>query len=602
MGVYGGSEECILPKMAKQLLRNDCLEVKDTFKDNFLEIGQISIKKNQFSAYKSDGIVVFVDGYVYNETELSGNNGDSFICTFRRLALEAYKNNALDSLLKAASGYFCGVVYDSVKKKVILFSDRLGTRFLYYYCKDGKLFFSSEVIGLLAIDSLDKTVSVESLECFINGGSNYFLLGDNTYFKSIKLLNPATILEYDIDSGQANQHYYWTFGEIKQVDMPYDLAVDRLHDLVENAVLRCVEKLAKDDFILPLSGGLDSRLIFAILNNHGKIPSFIYTNGDPNCTDVRYAKLLCKKFGYGHVVVKPNEAHDYIKNAMQSSMRCEGMCPFFEFGTFDVPANQVNKFAISGYVGDMVFGESFKKSTDFLDKRMDAKLAEHFYGKFYAQSNYDDSYADIQKIEASLFTNRVRRYTAHMLNIELHQHEPLLPYIDNDIIDFIYSLPDSYRFGNQLYADMCLKFYAPYFKSIPWNRTNLPIQGRLYRNTSSLLPRMMESIKGCKFISPKLKKSLLKRINYHTWFSQKTFHVFERELLKGKNAMVVLDVFNDSTINGLLSNESRLAVYDTIIHKDAFRTSLFLTTEFYFAGLKKMGLLPDSMINDCRSC
>lgn len=580
-GLYGGCAKNILSRMSKDLLVRPNLEIKSEFCDNIFEVGHISIKENECKSYKKDNIIVFIDGYVYNTDEIQEKFRYAQTI-FSQQILLAYQDNKLDDVLSLANGYFVGVLYDQLKKKILLFSDRLGTRFLYYYHKDEKFLFSGEIKGFQSLEFVDKTIDSVSVECFVNGGNNFYLLGDNTYFKNIKLLKPATILEYDIEKNMVNQKYYWTFSNIKKQNISYEDAVDKLHDLVEKAVLKRVKGLNKDDFALPLSGGLDSRLIFAILNNYQMMPSFIYTNGSPNCSDVKYAKRLCKKYHYKHYINLPKNVENYLDNAKNTTSLTEGMCMFCEYGTYNFFPQ---RFVITGYVGDMVMGESFKSDPNMLDKRMDATIAEHFFGKFKELSDYKDHYFDIDKIEASLFINRVRRYTAQMLNIELNFNEQIHPYIDNDLIDFIYSIPDTYRANNHLYADMLLKYYPDYFKNIPWNRNDRPIQGKIYKNNKFNINWLIEKVENCSFLSSKWKKSILKRINYHKWFTKRTFHVFQEELTKDKNLSITIDLYNNSIIKNFISRTSWNEVLDNIKAKDTWKIVLFLTAEFYFRYL-----------------
>jgi asparagine synthase (glutamine-hydrolysing) len=408
------------------------------------------------------------------------------------------------------------------------------------------------------------------------------LLGDNTYFKNIKLVRPATILEYNISDSVIVEKYYWTFGEIKPLDISYEAAVDKLHELVEHAVLCRIKAFNVNKIVLPLSGGLDSRLIFAILDSHGMMPRYIFTNGTPTCTDVKYAKRLCRKFGYKHWTHEPIRSAQYLDEAQTHSFINEGMCFFFEFETYKFPSNTI---LVSGYVGDMVFGGSFKEDPAFLDSRMDASIAELLYGQFSYLSEYNDEYFNINKIEPSLFINRVRRYTAQMVNVGLNECEYLLPYVDNEIIDFIYALPDRYRANNHLYADMLLKFYPKYFKKIPWNRNNRPIQGRIYRNNQFNLNWWIEKIGQCSFLSSKHKKSILKRINYNEWFAEKTFHIYEEELLRQENYAKIIDIYDKAVIKQYFTKNAWVEIGEAIRKKHVWKMALFLTAEFYFRNL-----------------
>ena len=574
-----------IKKMAQELIINQNLEIKDTYTDESIQLTQVALKGNKFKSFEQDGIIIFVDGYIYNIEEtnkLFAIQAEDFT----QQLFYAYQNNILSKLLNKTDGYFCAAIYDKKLQKVLLISDRLGTRFTYYYFKNNVFAFCGSIKGLLAINNIEKIIDKKSIECFVDSTPNFYLLGDNTFFENIKLINPATILEYDITNNKLSQEYYWTFSEIKKSNISYEEAIDILHDLVEKAVLKRVKNIDLNDCYLPLSGGLDSRLIFAILNNHNKMPTTIYTKGIKNCTDVVYAKKLCKTYGYTHNLIPPMNIDNYIENGFLNSWNIDGMIPFVEYGTFSMQYDKT--FSISGYIGDLLFGETCKNNPAFFDKKMDSKIAETFYGKHEYLSNYKSEYCNIEKIEPSLLMNRVRRYTTQMLNHSSNCNEIIMPYIDNDIIDFIYSIPDEYRANNNLYSDMLLKYYNKYFKSLPWNRNNLPIRGKIYLNNKFNINYVIDKINNSKILNKKWKKSILKRINLNNFRYRKTFHIFDIELSKNTNISYIKE--NYLNANSLLNNyvspdiftESQLALENL----NTWKIAIFLTIEFYLRNLK----------------
>lgn len=576
--------------MTNNLLTTPNLEVKDTYSDENIAISQVSLKKNLFKCFQSADIVIFIEGYCYNLDEL-GKLFNIIETTFAEQLFWAYKNNQLKKYCNKVNGFYHATIYDKTKKKILLISDRLGTRFVFYYYKDNYFAFSGEVKGLLALDEVDKTIDTISAECFVNGGPNFYLLDDNTHFNYIKLLKPSTILEYNIEESTLSQEYYWKWSEIKPQEISYEDAINILHELIEDAVLKRMKHINLNDILLPLSGGLDSRLIFAILNNHHKVPKFIFTNGSPKCTDVVFAKKLCKKYGYSHYINSPQSYSNYIENGSHYAYRPDGMVFFIEFGTY-LPFLDYH-YSITGYVGDMIFGASFKDDAALLDKKMTQDLAEKLYGKFYELSDYKNDFYEINKIEPSLFMNRVRRYTTQMINVGLNHSEPILPYIDNKIIDFIYSIPDEYRANNNLYSDMLLKYYNEYYKNIPWTANNLPIQGKLYKNNKFNINMLREKVINSTLLSKKWKRSILKRINIYNLIYKPTFHVFQEELAKDENINLIKEKYINerSLCMKYLSKETIDVINNSIKYKNTWQLALILTYEFYLRDLEKRGYL-----------
>jgi asparagine synthase (glutamine-hydrolysing) len=50
-----------------------------------------------------------------------------------------------------------------------------------------------------------------------------------------------------------------------------------------------------------------------------------------------------------------------------------------------------------------------------------------------------------------------------------------MPFFDNRLIELAYSLPDALRFGSRIYRKMLLGRFPDYYKSIPWQKTGVPI-------------------------------------------------------------------------------------------------------------------------------
>ena len=177
------------------------------------------------------------------------------------LLSEAYESNKLNQFLNQLDGYFCAVIYDEKTKKITLISDRYGMRLLYWYEKDGAFAWGSEIKAILACNGTCKKINKAGLKCFMDLG---YFLGEDTFFEMIRLIKPATVLTFDLSTRKIDQHYYWTWSEIKLSNLSFEDAVDELGERFLKAVKK---RFNPDQSIgISLSGGLDSRAIFAAVN------------------------------------------------------------------------------------------------------------------------------------------------------------------------------------------------------------------------------------------------------------------------------------------------------------------------------------------------
>ena len=140
---------------------------------------------------------------------------------------------------------------------------------------------------------------------------------------------------------------------------------------------------------------------------------------------------------------------------------------------------------------------------------------------------------------------------------------------------------------------MLLKYYPEYFKDIPWNRYNLPIKGRIYKNNKNNINDLLEKIDNSKFLSSKWKKSIKKRLNIYNMFYKRTFHVFQKELSSDKNLEFVKEKYinDNSLLKKYVNNDSWKEIIDFVDKKRSWKIALVLTAEFYLRLLKKRNFL-----------
>lgn len=108
-------------------------------------------------------------------------------------------------------------MYDLKGKKLIIANDRFGLKPLYLYKHNGNFAFCGELKALLLLDFVDKSVDGDSFEMFMSLG---YFLGSHTWFKHIKRLAPASVVEFDLSTKEISQKHYWTFAEIRQKIYP----------------------------------------------------------------------------------------------------------------------------------------------------------------------------------------------------------------------------------------------------------------------------------------------------------------------------------------------------------------------------------------------
>lgn len=422
------------------------------------------------SPVKQDNYAVWVEGEAYNISEVAAElTLDA--STLASLLLEAEKADLLDNCLNKLDGYFCAALYTCDTQKVKLISDRYGMRLLYWYHKDGVFTWGSEVKAILAVDGVDKTLNPNSYNCFMDLG---YLLGEHTWFEHIKLIKPATVIEYDITSDKCNQHHYWKWSEIKPSSLSFDEAVDELGRRFIDAVEKRFDP--KDKIGISLSGGLDSRVIFAAVDHlYPDYAGYAFTFGVPNCDDITIAEqVIARAKNWKHEKFyfssdnwfQPRIERIWNTDGMQDMLHMHGS-EFLSEVHRNITVN------LNGYAGDAVLGGGFLARIPW-NQRISSTNSTPFYKNYSNLTDIDNDFYDIDCVEPHLYMNRVRRFTIYGSINSLSRIEQRKPFFDNKIIELVFALPDEYRANNRLYSAMLQKHFPKYFKDIPWQQTGKP--------------------------------------------------------------------------------------------------------------------------------
>ena len=173
--------------------------------------------------------------------------------------------NFLDEIF----GQYSVVICEHSKSKLILASDSIGLRSIFYYMESGNIIFSSNLLSLAI--SLDYKLEVDrSLEDFflIYG----FFPWNRTPFKGVLYLPPKSILEWS--KGQCTLHSIcqselWE-GRFSQSDSASLTEDEAVNNLYQAFMLAVEEQTASAKKAAVLLGGFDSALVASALHRLGK--------------------------------------------------------------------------------------------------------------------------------------------------------------------------------------------------------------------------------------------------------------------------------------------------------------------------------------------
>lgn len=476
MGIFGycvskNFKSTQLKNMEKALFTSDKVAKNKSYVDENVEISQISLKEFMSEPLLSQDVVLYLDGEIYNFAQIK----DAFDLksdNFQDALVECHKKNLLTKFLNRTNGQFSGCLYDKIAKKIFLFTDRLGLGFIYYYFKDGNFAFSSKMQSIISLENTDKTLNKKSLKSFFDLG---YLFGDNTWFEHIKLIKPASVIEFDLNSKVLKQDFYWKFSEIKKQKLSFDEAAKKLGEIFIAAVSKRLD--TSKFYAVPTSGGRDSRMIVAAINKIApNLKTYNYTMGSSDCGDVQIASEVCNVANQKHdVYLFDNENWfekriDTLKNAECAySIKHLHGCEFI---------SQIAKHSpliFHGFPAGEFFWDYLKIAPNHLNTRISKEIVKASLKKHAdLATDIDDDFYDINHFEPYFYTNRLRRFGMQNLATLDSEAKFITPFCDNEIIDFIFSLPDEYR-RNGIYAKALYDAFPLFYKKIPWQRTGLTL-------------------------------------------------------------------------------------------------------------------------------
>ena len=180
-----------------------------------------------------------------------------------------------DDVLSHLNGMFSLAVWDEPRCRLLLARDRLGVKLLYYCVTAGSLYFASEIRALRAAGVAPTRVDPSCLYLFLR---YRYTPSPLTLVDGVRKLAPGTRLV--IENGLVQSSRWWDFAPRPMSPVPSLAdATDELEALYKSAVDRHL--LSDVPVGLLLSGGVDSALLLALMNEHGqRWPTFTVGYGE----------------------------------------------------------------------------------------------------------------------------------------------------------------------------------------------------------------------------------------------------------------------------------------------------------------------------------
>lgn len=582
--------DSLIDAMAREIKYVESDKV-DKWTDNYLHIARIHhgvVNPQKQPIFNEDGsLMIVMEGKIYDYADekmsligknhrFTHKNNDAEFC------LHLYEELGENSF-KRLNGNFLIAIYDIRKRKLIIANDRFSSYPLFYYEKSGCILFGSQMKALLQYNKILRDLDTGAIFEFFTFER---VQGEKTYYKDIKIMFPASFLEFKNDDIKIIR--YWSMNYKENIRKSEDFYIEALSEGIKKSVRRRTEDNLR--YSILLSGGLDSRAVLAASSRPMNAYTIgCYRNLEANIaervafsTKSPYSFMQLDSDHYTNIAQKAVELGDGMYSLQHAhfigfldSIRNESDCLFTGHGLdilftgYYMPRREISilnkKFSLpelypvnNSMLSDIVFN----KLKHSLWKHRTIDLFNINIGKD-AHNILKYSVGDIldeSNKHASDPYNRIEYFVYHFplrhfayLNALCIQHhlEQRVVVFDNDLFDLYLEIPTDLRFGGRLYKKAIQKINME-IMNIPNSNTELP----------PIIPRYVEF--GITNIKRFYRKILPRKYPYPFFNERSWFDMPELIRHNSKLNNLIRDVINDekhmptelfnrSALNGILN-------------------------------------------------
>lgn len=434
-----------------------------------------------------DGVQYFFKGNIFYNNELLMS--EKVINVLSEIVINCRKEHYkhLDKVFRYFTGEF-SVVIDT-PYEVICFVDRVRSIPLFYMQKNNNLIISDDAYYIK--NATDTRINEKNLLEFLVTG---YVTGDETLFDDLKQINSGEIMVYNKDTEILKKRFYHRYIYKEKFNLSEDEMLDLLDSVLTNVFKRLVESTIskKMHIFVPLSGGLDSRIIVAILKKYGIEDVTCFSYGKKRNLDAKISRQVAEALGYKWLFVEytkkkwdeyyhSEEMRSYIKYSgnLASSPHIQDILAVTQLhNEGKLPSNSV---FIPGHTGDMISGGHIPRSYDGSLERYDFKiflkdnLKKHY--NLWKWDNWEIKQIFEEKCKKSIdnmtidnheccanaielfdFNERQAKFIVNSVrNYEFLGYSWRIPFWDLELIDFFLRVPVEYKINQSLYKKYAIE-------------------------------------------------------------------------------------------------------------------------------------------------
>tara|TARA_Y100000816_G_scaffold258508_1_gene213414 strand:- start:16570 stop:18474 length:1905 start_codon:yes stop_codon:yes gene_type:complete len=238
------------------------LQLKNNFSVGSCRLSIFDISENGKMPMKdfSNNYTIVYNGEIYNFPELKKKfNLSTKSETDTEVILELYSKIGTECI-NHFNGIFSFILFDKIKNIAFCCRDRLGVKPFYYYWKNEIFVACSEIKGIHEI--IEKNINIEKIHTYLT--TSFYDFGENTFYKNIHQLEPATFLLFDLNKKKIKKEKYWNLYSKSEEPISENNVISQISEKIENAFKLQVR--SDTEVGVNLSSGIDSKIMLSVLD------------------------------------------------------------------------------------------------------------------------------------------------------------------------------------------------------------------------------------------------------------------------------------------------------------------------------------------------
>lgn len=330
---------------------------------SIIDLSELATQPMTYEFNNQKYIIVF-NGEIYNYLEIKNRllktGKYAFSSTSDTEVLIASYIEWGEKCVHEFNGMWAFAIYNVQNSRLFLSRDRLGVKPLYYFSKNGKFIFSSELKGILKhknfFEVSQSAISSDSVDLYFSLG---YIPAPFTIFSEIAKLEGGWNMNVDLLSGEIISKYkYYIFPVSDPTFSKEELILEGKNLLIDSVKLRMRSDVDVGAF---LSGGLDSTSIVSVMSSFTdieKLHTFSIGFDELKYDETKYINIAKDYFNTNH--------HHHIFDEVDFAQNIDNYSHFFDEPFADYSAlaglkvsqlaSMHSKVVLSGDGGDEVFG------------------------------------------------------------------------------------------------------------------------------------------------------------------------------------------------------------------------------------------------------